>query len=32
MAAGFVTLRDHDIDAARFEPARLGGSRRRAHH
>ena len=32
MAAGLAALRDHGIDAARFEPARLGGGGRRAHH
>src|SRR5262245_7369128 len=32
MAAGLVALRDHGIDAARFEPARLGGGGRRTHH
>src|SRR5262249_44116905 len=31
MAAGLVALRDHGIDAARFEPARLGGGGRRTH-
>src|SRR5262249_18752015 len=32
MAAGLVALRDHGIDAPRFEPARLGGGGRRTHH
>jgi hypothetical protein len=31
MAAGLVALRDHGIDAACFEPARLGGGGRRTH-
>ena len=29
MAAGFVALRDDGVDAARFEPARLGRGRGR---
>ena len=32
MAAGLVALRDHGVDAARFEPARLGRGGRRTHH
>src|SRR6516162_9579175 len=32
MAAGLIALRDHGVDAARFEPARLGGGGRRTHH
>ncbi len=32
MAASLVALRDHDVDAARFEPARLGRGGRRTHH
>src|SRR6516162_8989485 len=31
MTASLVALRDHGIDAARFEPARLGGGGGRAH-